>query len=281
MFSHAELHLAYKVANAPISSFPYPHCYVRDVFPAGFYADMQRYLPDPEAMIPIEQARQVLGYKERFVLEFTPENLNTLPETKRKFWSDFAGWLLAGRFKQVLMSKFGPFVEARLKNVKSIQFYNEALLVQDITDYKIGPHSDSPVKVVTLLFYLPKDDTQAHLGTSIYMPKDLSFRCPGGPHYPFDMFERMVTMPFLPNSLFMFVKGDSSFHGVEPVGDPGTRRWLLLFDIFMQQAVQPQAPFQYPFHSAVRTTYQPVGAQPAATRPAAPGPAATGSKQTY
>jgi hypothetical protein len=266
MFSNAELHLAYKVANAPISGFPYPHCYVPDVFPADFYAEMQRNLPDPDAMIPIEEARQVKGYKERFVLELKPEHLNSLPQPKQKFWSAFGAWLLSGPFQQVLMGKFATFVQARFKDAKNIQFYNEGLLVQDITDYKIGPHTDSPVKVITLLFYLPGDHSQAHLGTSIYIPKEPNFRCQGGPHYPFDWFVRMVTMPFMPNSLFMFVKGDNSFHGVEPVGDPGCRRWLLLYDVYMRQ-VQVQSPYQFQFQPSVRATVQAV-APPAAP----PGP---------
>lgn len=38
-------------------------------------------------------------------------------------------------------------------------------------------------------------------------------------------------MPFLPNSMFAFVKADTSFHGVEPVTDPDVRRWLRLYDI--------------------------------------------------
>ena len=87
-------------------------------------------------------------------------------------------------------------------------------------------------KVITLLFYLPKDESQRHLGTSIYLPKDREFRCPGGPHYSREGFERIVTMPFLPNSLFVFLKTNNSFHGVEPVQDPDTRRWLLLYDLY-------------------------------------------------
>jgi hypothetical protein len=262
VMTNAELHLAYKVANAPIAGFPYPHCYVENVFPDDFYAEMQRNLPDPEAMIPIEEARNVQGYPERFVLEFRPEHLQALPESKRKFWSDFGNWMLSGRFQQLAMRKFAPFVEARFKDVKNIRFYNEALLVQDITDYKIGPHSDSPVKVITMLFYLPRDNSQAHLGTSIYLPKDPNFRCSGGPHYPFNMFDRMVTMPFMPNSLFTFVKGDNSFHGVEPVGDPGTRRWLLLYDVFVHQEAQAPGPYQFRFQPSLRATIQPTGAQP-------------------
>jgi len=93
------------------------------------------------------------------------------------------------------------------------------------------------------------------VGTSIFAPKDLSFRCAGGPHYPFDMFDKMVTMPFVPNSLFTFVKGDNSFHGVEPVGDPGCRRWLLLFDVFMEQQPQrAQAPYRVNLQPTFSTT---------------------------
>ena len=79
---------------------------------------------------------------------------------------------------------------------------------------------------------LPKDLSQEHLGTSMYLPKDRDFRCPGGPHHPHAQFDRVWTMPFRPNSLFAFVKTSASFHGVEPVSDPDARRWLLLYDIY-------------------------------------------------
>ena len=118
---------------------------------------------------------------------------------------------------------------------------DEALLVQDITNYKLGPHTDTPHKVITLLFYLPKDTSQSHMGTSIYVPKEPTFRCPGGPHYPHEGFERLWSMPFLPNSLFAFFKTDNSFHGVEPVRDEGCRRWLLLYDLY-EQKVPAAAP---------------------------------------
>jgi hypothetical protein len=129
------------------------------------------------------------------------------------------------------MSKFGQYMTERF-GAGPASLRDEALLVQDITNYKLGPHTDTLRKVITLLFYLPKDTSQAHLGTSIYRPKDPAFRCPGGPHHPHDQFERLETMPFLPNSLFAFFKTDNSFHGVEPVADPDTRRWLLLYDLY-------------------------------------------------
>jgi hypothetical protein len=278
----AELYTAYQIANAPVRGFPYPHCFVRDVFPADFYAEMQRNLPDPAAMIPILEARGVKGYEERFVLELhKPEHLATLPDDKRKFWQDAATWFVGspygqlGRLGNLMMQKFQPFVQSRLKNLNGFRFYDEAFLVEDITNYKLGPHTDSPPKVITMLFYLPKDESQSHLGTSIYIPKDRTFRCGGGPHYPFDWFERMASMPFLPNSLFTFVKGDNSFHGVEPVRDAECKRWLLLFDVFMEEA-PVQTRQQTPWQATV--TLAPAGA---AAVPTSPPPAPQGAKFSF
>jgi len=184
-----------------------------------------------------------------------------------------------GLLGQVMMQKFQPYVQSRFRgNLNGIKFYDEAYLVEDITNYNIGPHTDSPVKVITLLFYLPKDESQLHLGTSIYIPKDRNFRCGGGPHYPFEWFERMASMPFRPNSLFTFVKGDNSFHGVEPVRDADCKRWLLLFDVFMEQA--PVQTLQQPGRGASAPPV-PAGATaaPAQATPAQAAP--LGAKFTF
>jgi hypothetical protein len=236
MSSSAELHLAYKVANAAINPFPYPHFYVTDAFPSDYYDALQANLPDPAAMLPIQEVRPVKGYEERFVLEFSGEQFAALPASKRAFWGDLHRWLVGGRFGQLLASKFGHLIDQRFGRDPNLELTDEALLVQDVTHYSLGPHTDTPRKIITLLFYLPKDESQRHLGTSIYVPKDESFRCPGGPHHRHEMFERMWTLPFVPNSLFVFFKNDVSFHGVEPVKDPDCRRWLLLYDIYLAKS---------------------------------------------
>ncbi|HZQ13312.1 MAG TPA: hypothetical protein VFB31_10945 [Pseudolabrys sp.] len=240
MSSDVELALAYNVANAPVRPFPYPHIYVPDVFPSDFYTEIQHNIPDPAAMVPIEQARNIKGYNERFVMEISGQQTQALPAAKKEFWTNFSSWLLSGRFMNLMMQKFGPFLQQRFRGMQGLQFFNEGLLVEDITKYALGPHTDSPRKVLTFLFYLPKDASQAHLGTSIYVPRDGTFTCPGGPHYGFDKFQRIATMPFLPNALFAFVKTDNSFHGVEPVTDPDTRRWLLLYDVYVRAPAQQQ-----------------------------------------
>lgn len=238
MSSNAELHLAYKVSNAPLSLFPYPHFFVEDAFPADFYRELQSMLPDPAALLPLEVARGVKGYDERYVLEFKEEQFVNLTPAQDAFWRALHKWLVGGRFAQLALAKFAPFISQRFKGQADVRFKDEAFLVQDTTHYKLGPHTDAPRKVVTFLFYLPPDLSQEHLGTSMYLPRDRDFRCPGGPHHPHQQFDRVWTMPFRPNSLFAFVKSDLSFHGVEPVSDPDTRRWLLLYDVYEKKPDQ-------------------------------------------
>ena len=242
MYSDVEMSLAYKLGNANINMFPYPHFYLENVFPADYYQLIQKNLPKPEEMLPIEEVRPVKGYKERFVLELHDKYLASLPDAKQKFWKQLQHILVEKtNFASLVFSKFEPFIAKRFEGQNNLDFYAETLLVEDVTNYALGPHTDSPRKVVTLLFYLPSDTSQSHLGTSIYLPNDPAFRCLGGPHYERERFSLLHTNPFLPNSLFAFFKTDDSFHGVERVFDPNTRRWLLLFDIYVQQKETMQA----------------------------------------
>jgi len=245
MFSDVEMQLAYKIGNVPMSMFPFPHFYLENIFPDNYYKRIQENLPNPEDMIPIEKVRPVKGYKERFVLELRDEYLDALPENKRKFWKELQRILVENTsFANLVFSKFGDFISRRFEGQNDMEFYAETLLVEDTTHYALGPHTDATRKVVTMLFYLPPDTSQAHMGTSIYIPNNSEFRCQGGPHHPREQFSLLHTNPFLPNSLFAFLKTDNSFHGVEPVMDPDTRRWLLLFDIYVRQKEQPQVQIQ-------------------------------------
>src|SRR5262249_5210128 len=145
-----------------------------------------------------------------------PEGLDA---EQRRFWQALGAWLLGGRLGRLILGRFGPFIEQRFRGQQDTDIADEAMLVHDRTRYSVGPHTDAPFKVVSLLFYLPADERLARHGTSIYVPKDGAMTCPGGPHYPFERFERMATMPFVPNALFAFLKTDNSFHGVEPVDE--------------------------------------------------------------
>lgn len=236
--------MLYRIGNAPINPFPFPHIYVQDVFPADFYAELLRHLPPREAFSPLSTVRPMgsdIYDKTRSVLILQPEFVDKLAEPFRGFWQGVARMLFSGGLADILFGKFGQLIQSRFQG-QNVEFFDEALLVQDSQNYALGPHTDTPLKVMSFLFYLPADRSKAHLGTSIYVPKDRRFTCPGGPHHKFELFERMLTMPYVPNALFAFLKTPNSFHGVEPVNDEGVKRNLLLYDVKVKTPPQQAAP---------------------------------------
>ena len=56
-------------------------------------------------------------------------------------------------------------------------------------------------------------------------------------HHRPEFFDRLMAMPYKPNSLFAFLKTPNSFHGVEPVLE--VRRDLLLYDIKLKETAAP------------------------------------------
>ncbi len=244
MFSSAEMQLIYKVANAPIQMFPYPHILVHDVFPEDFYRALREHLPPNNAYKTLKALGRVSGnYPDtRGVLPLTPDEVAALPEPYRSFWDETARWLLGGPFGQFVLQKFAPLLAHRFENPTAVDYHHEALVVQDHTNYSLGPHTDSPAKVLSFLFYLPADASRPHLGTSMYLPKDLSFTCPGGPHHGFEKFNRVLTAPYVPNTLFGFMKTPNAFHGVEPIAEPDVERALMLYDIKAKNVPAASAP---------------------------------------
>jgi len=240
-----ELQVLYKIGNAAMREYPYPHIYVPDVFPEEFYAELRRNLPPQSAMKNLGELGRVIGnsYPARGVLPLAQKNLAALDEAQRGFWERLGDWLLGRRFADIMISKFAPYLAQRFGDLRSVRFGAEALIVRDRSTYTLGPHTDAPSKALSFLFYLPPDGSMAHLGTSIYVPRDPSFICPGGPHHPFDQFERMLTMPYVPNALFAFMKTPNSFHGVEPIQEARVQRDLLLYDIRAEP--QPGAKFNF------------------------------------
>jgi hypothetical protein len=87
-----------------------------------------------------------------------------------------SGWLLGDAFSRLILDRFRPSLRERFGPDNDPRIETDARLVRDFTNYAISPHTDSPRKVVSLLFYLPQDDAKRHLGTSIYAPTNPDFR---------------------------------------------------------------------------------------------------------
>lgn len=201
-------HAVYKLKNATIQRYPFPHFFVENVFPEEFYSHLIGNLPTDY---------QPLGsYKSR---QFS----DTMPDFMEGFKSSY--------FANAVLSMFSKDFYERFPDSSRPKLTTDWRFIRDSQDYHIGPHTDAPHKVVSLLFYLPDSFKDYDTGTGIYVPDDHKQICPGGPHYKFDGFSEVWRAPFHPNSVFGFWKTSNSWHAVEEISREIERN-VLLFNVY-------------------------------------------------
>jgi hypothetical protein len=245
-------HLYYRVANAPLLAYPFPHFYLESVFPDDFYRQMQDALPPLARYVPLAETGTVSAgaYPERFSLDPREFGRAEPHSPSAMLWQNIVQWLEDGQFARLLLDKFESAMASRFGPGNDFSVLQDTRLIRDFTNYAIGPHTDAPRKLVSLLFYLPNDDSMAHLGTSIFEPLEAGFECDGTRHYGFEPFRKVFTAPFKPNSLFAFCKTGNAFHGVEPIADAKIERNLLLYNIYLNkitQTAQPDRGIRWPW----------------------------------
>jgi len=208
-----------KITDAPLEMLPSPHFVVDALFPPDFYKEIIKNRVDNDAFVSIGTTGRTTGaYKDRYMLKLDGESLAGLDDARRTFWGSLGRILNSTELLHAFTMRYYEIIEkSGILAADSIVVNAENLLIRDKTNYAIGPHTDAPHRLFSVMIYLPKDESLSALGTSLYVPKDPAFRCDGGPHYPFDNFERVKTARFSPNSAFCFLKTDNSFHGVEPI----------------------------------------------------------------
>ena len=233
MYSSVEAHVIARIQAAPIVREPFAHCVIDRIFPADFYESIIDHWPEETSWESLAESGRVGkgAYAERKVVLMNPAGFARLEAKCRAFWErDVGDWLLGERLREALLEKFAGHLGPRFR-AAAVQTAGDALIVSDRTNYAIGPHTDAPHRVVSLLFYLPEDETFRRFGTSFYQPLDPTFRCEGGPHHPFAGFRRFSTVAFIPNRLVAFPKSDLCFHGVEAVDLPGIERRLVIYNV--------------------------------------------------
>ena len=176
MFSAAKFHAMYRIGNATIRPYPFPHVCVEDLFPADFYAEIQRHMPPDRAYNRLVDTGRVSKNYSPARLTLFPDDLDAAPlsETDRNFWRRLFETFNDREFAELWLGLFGHAIRAHLVEVQSEAgqpdrrpMGSEILLMRDLETYALGPHTDSPAKVVSVLFYLPPDDARPSLGTSL------------------------------------------------------------------------------------------------------------------
>jgi hypothetical protein len=239
-----EQHLHYQIANARLLAHPYPHFYIPEIFPPDWYQELIASLPEQRYYRRLDETGTVPkgAYPERYVCDLGDARRAEMDRDGEPGpWNEVSPVFEGPQFAHRVLNLFNDAVIARFGADAELDFETECRLVRDFSNYAISPHTDTPRKVVSLLFYMPPDDSMKELGTSIYVPIDPAFRCDGRAHHPFEKFKGVVTARYLPNTLFGFFKTDQAFHGVQRIDRARVRRDLLLYNIYAKQVTRRAA----------------------------------------
>jgi hypothetical protein len=224
-----------EVRRAFIASFkaaehkthPFPHLFVENVFPPAFYAALIEHLPHDTEYEAMTKKRTPNRLAHLYRLTYDLSNdCYKLNDSVRPYWEIVLATIDSPEFASALSEKFSEPLRQRYGR-NELEMKIRLQLLRDSTGFAIGPHTDAVSKVFTCLFYLPPDHSQKLLGTSIFVPKQRGFVDESGKQLKFEPFEEFARMPFIPNSLFIFMKTDNSFHGRYTVPEGSAARNII------------------------------------------------------
>ena len=218
----------YHLRSSTVRTYPYPHFYGAGAFDETTLSEMHQFWPSAGQLKSIATTSRVSRgrYEERNIISI--ESLaKTLPENGAayNFWSSIGAAMGSDEFVCELLEWLWPDIKRTRDLPETISIFPDLILTEDSVGYAIGPHTDSPNRLVTILFYVPENEGSVDTGTSIYVPKASSaISGMSAIHRRHDEFYNVFTAPFSPNSFFGFVVGPNSYHGVEPIKTLTTSR---------------------------------------------------------
>lgn len=228
-------HVFERFAGLQLELDPYPHFVIDELFPEDYYRLMLMARPSDAELVCLDDTGRAHGYPERFVMQL-PEGLQQLQDPhKRRFWQTHLNWFLSEGLMVELLKRLREQIVAL--GVTKLNVRAEAMFMRDLQGYKIGPHTDSPARLLSMMVYLPEDDQHQHLGTSVFKPLAAGQTCAGHSHHGFDAFQEVRRAPYRPNSAFGFLKTENSFHGVYPLEEAYARDSLVYI---VKHKLEPQ-----------------------------------------
>lgn len=215
-------HFINRLRDAKVSLEPFPHYCLEKLFPEDYYQVLLRHLPATTSYDNLYEVTTLKldHFKHRDQRDMNAGWTNDLPGEQKAFWDSFDSWFLTAETARAVLKTFSDQMNARFGVEADWPDVSvESQLIRHRAGYFLGPHSDLHTKLVVLLIYLAPDESAAHLGTSLFRPKDPDFTCPNSTHYPFADFDKVKTAPYKPNSMLAFFRSDISFHGLEPLSE--------------------------------------------------------------
>jgi hypothetical protein len=214
------------VDAAAMADKPFVHLVFDRVFPDDIYARMLANMPEASDYRPMHGRSRGLdladGTHTRVKIDLFPEYIRHLPPQKRAVW-DVVGRALCSRpVKQAFMRRLALPLTRRFGK-HAVGMYPIPVLTRDIPGYLITPHTDTRWKGITVQLYLPRDRSNANIGT-IFHEKLADGSLP-----------KVKQMSFAPNSGYAFAVGTDTWHSADPVGPEVHTRDSILLTYFVDQ----------------------------------------------
>jgi hypothetical protein len=223
-------HVAGVVARAPRGDAPFTHLELDGIFPPDLFAAMAANLPDARFYRPLRGRHNVNvlpdGRCTRLKFELLGEYTMHLPAPQRALWREVGQALHDRRIRDAFVDRFAPQFERRFgAGFRDVGLMPLPNLIRDYPGYEIGIHPDTPRKVMTVQFYLPRDLTTANIGTVFHA------RNPDG------SFARARQMVFRPNGGYAFPVGADTWHSVDKLDAAVPERNSLMLTYYLDAGV--------------------------------------------
>lgn len=191
-------HAVRSIEAGKYSASPYPHLVFHEIFPARFYQDLTRSVPN-------EGYEPITGTGSRMALRLYGGHVERIEPELQPLWKAVQAMLTSREVESAIRRRLHAGLEIRARGDKvesaaDLTLFAKPVIYRDSDGYEIKPHPDTRKKVVTMQLYCPEDDSQESLGTTIYQ---LSLK--GLLHPRSYCLEPVKTIPFIPNIGYAFV----------------------------------------------------------------------------
>ena len=193
-------------------------------FAEDLYKKILANLPPDEAYMELRHGDAIRsdGTSSRLVFPLKQERIRpTFAGEAREFWLDFSDILRDAALRDLFKRALEPELRKRFRApVAEITALPAPMLMRDLGQYRIRIHPDIDAKVITSQYYLPQDNSQRHLGTSIYRRR------------PEGKFEFVRKIEFMPRAAYCFAVSKESWHAVDPIAAGETPRNSIMLIYF-------------------------------------------------
>jgi len=225
--SRSHTDLAGRVGATALETAPFDHVYIERLFPPDEYRRLLEHLPETRRyrQLTHREAMRSDGTSARRKFYLLPEHIMWLPRRERAYWRALSRQLRSRELQDAFKRKFQVALEQRFgTSIDKLSFYAVPMLLRDLGGYRIGIHGDAMRKAITVQLYLPRNDSQAHMGTVFHEGRNGEAAL------------RTKRLAFLPATGYAFpVIRHRSWHSVPQTSDADGERNSLMLTYHVQQ----------------------------------------------